>query len=62
MDRRELGAASLQHAMGKTVLAQVRAHADNAMPDLIPLAAGFFHPQGAFTTTEMVALERITST
>ncbi len=58
MDRRELEAAALQDAMGNAVLAQVRAHADNEMPDLIALAAGFFHPQGGFTTTEMVALER----
>ncbi len=58
IDRRELEAEALQQAMGNTVLDQVRPHIEGAMPATIPLGTGFLHPQGAFTTTEMVTLER----
>ncbi len=60
IDRRALEAAALQHAMGKADLAQVRSAADARERDsnLIRIDAAVRSPQGAYTTPEMVALER----
>ncbi len=60
IDRRALEAAALQHAMGKADLAQVRRAADARERDgnLIRIDAAVRSPQGAYTTPEMVALER----
>ncbi len=60
IDRRALEAAALQHAMGKADLAQVRRAADARERDsnLIRINAAVRSPQGAYTTPEMVALER----
>lgn len=60
IDRRALEAAALQHAMGKADLAQVRCTADarERAGNLIRIGAEVRSPQGAYTTPEMVALER----
>jgi AAA domain/TrwC relaxase/Viral (Superfamily 1) RNA helicase len=60
IDRRALEAAALQHTMGKANLEQVRSEADARKRDgkLIQIDAQVSSPQGAYTTPEIVALER----
>ena len=59
-DRRELEIFTLQHAMGGSVLDDVRAAIDGHRNDgrLIDLAPSHRHPIGAFTTQQMAVLER----
>jgi conjugative relaxase-like TrwC/TraI family protein len=59
-DRRELETFTLQHAMGGSVLDDVRAAIDADRNDgrLIDLVPNHRHPIGAFTTPQMAALER----
>jgi hypothetical protein len=59
VDRRALEAAALQHGMGRTDLSAVRRKMDveQAAGRLIPTTTHIAHPQGAFTTDEMLALE-----
>ena len=59
-DRRELETFSLQHTMGRTVLAEVRNAIDLQRNEgrLIDLVTNHCHPIGAFTTPEMAVLER----
>jgi ATP-dependent exoDNAse (exonuclease V) alpha subunit len=60
IDRRALEAAALQHEMGKADLAQVRRTADarEREGNLIRIGAKVRSPQGAYTTSEMVTVER----
>ncbi|MBF6558759.1 MAG: relaxase domain-containing protein [Candidatus Binataceae bacterium] len=60
IDRRALEATALQHAMGKADLEQVRRVADAWERDnkLIRIGTAVSSPQGAYITSEMVALER----
>jgi hypothetical protein len=60
IDRRDIEAAALQHGMGKVDLAAVRQQIGIQEAALSLIRAGKFtprHPQGAFTTDEMLALE-----
>jgi len=60
IDRRAIEATALQHAMGRADLEQVRSVADGweRAANLIQIGATVRSPQGAFTTPQMVALER----
>ncbi len=60
IDRRALEARALQHAMGKTDLDAIRDETRKAERQhrVIPLGESVTSPRGAFTTTEMIALER----
>ena len=60
IDRRALEAKALQHAMGNVELGQIRGEAQRFERDGRLIAAGkaVNSPQGAYTTPEMIALER----
>lgn len=60
IDRRALEARALQHAMGKVELGQIRTEARRFERDGRLIAAGkaVNSPRGAYTTPEMIALER----
>jgi hypothetical protein len=61
VDRRDIEAAALQHGMGKIDLAAVRRQIGIQEAAFSLIRAGKptpRHPQGAFTTDEMLALER----
>jgi conjugative relaxase-like TrwC/TraI family protein len=60
IDRRALEATALQHAMGKADLEQLRRAADGWERDakLIRIGTTTNSPRGAYTTSQMVALER----
>ncbi len=61
IDRRHLEAAALQHGMGRLDLAAVRKEIAAEEQAHALIRAGkldWHHPQGAFTTDEMLALER----
>jgi conjugative relaxase-like TrwC/TraI family protein len=61
VDRRELEAAALQHCMGQVNLDAVREQIGVQEQALMLIRAGRpspEHPQGAYTTDEMLALER----
>jgi len=61
VDRRDIEASALQHGMGKVDLAAVRQQIGIQETALSLIRAGKptpRHPQGAFTTDEMLALER----
>jgi conjugative relaxase-like TrwC/TraI family protein len=60
IDRRALEAVALQHAMGKADLSRVRDESERAERSgrLIRASASVFSSQGAYTTPEMIALER----
>lgn len=61
VDRRDMEAAALQHGMGKVDLAAVRQQIGVQEAALSLIRAGNpdpRHPRGAFTTDEMLALER----
>jgi conjugative relaxase-like TrwC/TraI family protein len=60
VDRRALEATALQHLMGVADLGQVRAESgcNEQTGELIRVGNAITSPQGAYTTSEMVALER----
>jgi conjugative relaxase-like TrwC/TraI family protein len=61
IDRRALETAALQHGMGRVDLAALRKEIAIAEQGHTLIRAGkpdWHHPQGAFTTNEMLALER----
>ena len=60
IDRRALETVALQHAMGKADLSRVRDESERAERSgrLIRASASVFSSQGAYTTPEMIALER----
>jgi conjugative relaxase-like TrwC/TraI family protein len=61
IDRRELEAAALQHGMGRTDLDAVRLQMTREQAERRLVPAGkpdWQHPQGTFTTDEMLAVER----
>ena len=60
IDRRALETVALQHAMGKADLSRVRDESERAERSgrLIRASPSVFSSQGAYTTPEMVALER----
>ncbi len=60
IDRRALEAVALQHAMGKTDLDAIRDETRKAERHLrlVELSESISSPRGAFTTPEMLALER----
>jgi len=60
IDRRALETVALQHAMGKADLSRVRDESERAERSgrLIRASAPVFSSQGAYTTPEMIALER----
>lgn len=60
IDRRALETVALQHGMGRADLARVRDESDRLerTGQLIHAGASVSSPQGAYTTPEMVALER----
>ena len=60
IDRRALEMVALQHSMGKIILNQVRHQIalDEENGPLIAIAKSYSSPQGAYTTCEMIALER----
>jgi conjugative relaxase-like TrwC/TraI family protein len=60
IDRRALEAKALQHAMGRTDLGIVRTAIRRFERELciIPLRGSISSPRGAFTTPEMITLER----
>jgi conjugative relaxase-like TrwC/TraI family protein len=59
VDRRDLEVSALQHGMGRVTLDAVRRQIEQqgAAGRLISTAYDVAHPQGAFTTPEMLALE-----
>jgi conjugative relaxase-like TrwC/TraI family protein len=60
IDRRALEAKALQHAMGQTDLHQIRAESEHfqQIGRLIVAGDSVNSPRGAYTTPEMIALER----
>ena len=60
IDRRALEAKALQHAMGQTDLHRIRAESERFQQDgrLIVAGDSVNSPRGAYTTPEMIALER----
>lgn len=60
IDRRALETIALQHGMGRAAPEQVRGWIalEEERRQLIPIASDWRHPQGAFTTPEMLRLER----
>ena len=60
IDRRALETVALQHAMGKADLSRVRDESERAERSgrLIRASPSVFSSQGAYTTPEMIALER----
>jgi conjugative relaxase-like TrwC/TraI family protein len=60
IDRRALETIALQHAMGRAAPERVREWIalEQERQQLIPIAPDWRHPQGAFTTPEMLRLER----
>jgi conjugative relaxase-like TrwC/TraI family protein len=60
IDRRALETSALQHGMGRSAPERVRGWIalEQERQQLIPIAPDWRHPQGAFTTPEMLRLER----
>ena len=60
VDRRALEARALQHAMGAVELEQIRTQSKRFERNGLLIAAGYAvnSPRGAYTTPEMIALER----
>ena len=60
IDRRTIEATALQHAMGSVELGQVRAESQHfeQAGHLVAVGSAVNSPRGAYTTPEMVALER----
>ena len=60
IDRRTIEATALQHAMGSVELGQVRAESQHfeQAGHLVAVGSAVNSPRGAYTTPEMIALER----
>jgi conjugative relaxase-like TrwC/TraI family protein len=60
IDRRTIEATALQHAMGNVELGQVRAETEHfeQTGQLVAVGSAANSPRGAYTTPEMIALER----
>jgi conjugative relaxase-like TrwC/TraI family protein len=60
VDRRALEVAALRHGMGRITIDALHRHMERFQADqrLIPTLYGVEHPQGAFTTPAMLAIER----